>query len=108
MGLFSNPFKTIASKIKAVFNPRDKALQQAEKSNAINTSMATKYKRTSAHFHFRKHSIDDIKSKIRERLLRKVKKTDLNTTTIGYFGDFRPVRYFRVNGKTLSKRKTIA
>lgn len=108
MGLFSNPFKTMANKFKNLFNPRDKAFVETQKSMAKTKANVTKDKRITKSYSWGIHARDNVISRVRSRLLQTVKKTNLNTTTIRYFGTFRPIRYFRVGNVQLTKRKAIA
>ena len=109
MGLFSNPFKTMGAKLKNLFNPRDKAFVETQKSIAKDKAAITKDKRITRSFHYSwsQNKRLGVISRVRSRLLQNVKKTDLNTTTIRYFGTFRPIRYFRSGNVQLRKRRAI-
>lgn len=106
MGAFSNPFRTMANKLKNIFSPRDKAFKQAEKSKAEIKAGTTKDKRiTKSYNRWSIRDRDNVVSAAIERLLRLRKKTNLlNTIEIRYFGTFRPIRRFTANGRTYPLR----
>jgi hypothetical protein len=75
MGVFSNPFKTLSKKLKGFFNSRDKALQEAEKSQVLIDAAVTKDQR------------------IKEGITGSYKVR--HVVGIRYFGNFSKIKPFR-------------